>query len=136
MADGGKNSLVIRSKDVCRWDLVSLGEVMLRLDPGDVRKAADRIEAAHPKSEFKDRISDLSFVHWAKESVEAARSVVYLGGTLPHAMKSEAQADPKSVPPLPPGYAEKALATADVRIALAGYRLAAVLEEVAKSMDN
>jgi len=108
----------------------------LSLDPGDVRKAADRIEAAHPKSEFKDRISDLSFVHWAKESVEAARSVVYLGGTLPHAMKSEAQADPKSVPPLPPGYAEKALATADVRIALAGYRLAAVLEEVAKSMDN
>ena len=36
MADG-KNSLVIRSKDECKWDLVSLGEVMLRLDPGDVR---------------------------------------------------------------------------------------------------
>jgi len=42
MADGGKNSLVIRSKDVCRWDLVSLGEVMLRLDPGDVRVATAR----------------------------------------------------------------------------------------------
>lgn len=27
----------IRSKDECRWDLVSLGEVMLRLDPGDKR---------------------------------------------------------------------------------------------------
>jgi len=27
----------IRSKEACRWDLVSLGEVMLRLDPGDVR---------------------------------------------------------------------------------------------------
>ncbi|HKV46749.1 MAG TPA: sugar kinase [Candidatus Acidoferrales bacterium] len=27
----------IKPKDVCRWDLVSLGEVMLRLDPGDVR---------------------------------------------------------------------------------------------------
>jgi 2-dehydro-3-deoxygluconokinase len=27
----------IKSKDKCRWDLVSLGEVMLRLDPGDVR---------------------------------------------------------------------------------------------------
>jgi 2-dehydro-3-deoxygluconokinase len=27
----------IRSKESCRWDLVSLGEVMLRLDPGDLR---------------------------------------------------------------------------------------------------
>ncbi len=27
-------SLTIKSKDSCRWDLVSLGEVMLRLDPG------------------------------------------------------------------------------------------------------
>jgi 2-dehydro-3-deoxygluconokinase len=27
----------IRTKDECRWDVVSLGEVMLRLDPGDGR---------------------------------------------------------------------------------------------------
>src|SRR5215813_3870646 len=27
----------IRAKEGCCWDLVSLGEVMLRLDPGDVR---------------------------------------------------------------------------------------------------
>lgn len=27
----------IRAKEGCRWDLVSLGEVMLRLDPGDLR---------------------------------------------------------------------------------------------------
>src|SRR6202166_1157453 len=30
-------SLKIRSKKECRWDMVSLGEVMLRLDPGDRR---------------------------------------------------------------------------------------------------
>ncbi len=30
-------SLKIKTKDVCRWDCVSLGEVMLRLDPGDER---------------------------------------------------------------------------------------------------
>ena len=29
--------LSIRSQDDCRWDLISLGEVMLRLDPGDRR---------------------------------------------------------------------------------------------------
>ncbi len=30
-------SLNIKPKDQCRWDLVALGEVMLRLDPGDGR---------------------------------------------------------------------------------------------------
>src|SRR6266852_9184385 len=29
--------LKIKSKSGCRWDLVSLGEVMLRFDPGDQR---------------------------------------------------------------------------------------------------
>ena len=29
--------LEIRPKESCKWDLVSLGEVMLRLDPGDRR---------------------------------------------------------------------------------------------------
>jgi 2-dehydro-3-deoxygluconokinase len=32
----------IKPKDQCRWDLVSLGEVMLRLDPGDARIATTR----------------------------------------------------------------------------------------------
>jgi 2-dehydro-3-deoxygluconokinase len=30
-------SLTIKPKDACRWDVVSLGEVMLRFDPGDYR---------------------------------------------------------------------------------------------------
>jgi 2-dehydro-3-deoxygluconokinase len=34
--------LKIRSKEGCRWDLVALGEVMLRLDPGDRRIATTR----------------------------------------------------------------------------------------------
>jgi 2-dehydro-3-deoxygluconokinase len=34
--------LNIRSKEGCRWDLVALGEVMLRLDPGDRRIATTR----------------------------------------------------------------------------------------------
>lgn len=36
------NSLSIRKTGDCRWDLVSLGEVMLRLDPGEVRVATAR----------------------------------------------------------------------------------------------
>jgi 2-dehydro-3-deoxygluconokinase len=35
-------TLNIKDKQQCRWDLVSLGEVMLRLDPGDVRIATTR----------------------------------------------------------------------------------------------
>jgi len=34
--------LKFRNKEECRWDLVSLGEVMLRLDPGDLRIATAR----------------------------------------------------------------------------------------------
>src|SRR4028118_996286 len=30
-------TLDVKPKENCRWDLVSLGEVMLRLDPGDAR---------------------------------------------------------------------------------------------------
>ena len=29
--------LVVKSRESCRWDCVALGEVMLRLDPGDMR---------------------------------------------------------------------------------------------------
>ena len=32
----------LREKKDCRWDLVSLGEVMLRLDPGDLRVSTAR----------------------------------------------------------------------------------------------
>src|SRR5258708_6865290 len=35
-------SLTIKSKNTCRWDLVSLGEVMLRLDPGAGRTHTTR----------------------------------------------------------------------------------------------
>jgi len=34
--------LKIKHKKDCRWDLVSLGEIMLRLDPGDRRIATTR----------------------------------------------------------------------------------------------
>lgn len=46
-------SLKIRPKSECRWDLVSLGEVMLRLDPGDYRVwTARRFEAFEGGGEY------------------------------------------------------------------------------------
>src|SRR6202451_1396435 len=41
-SETGSKGLVIRTKSECKWDEVSLGEVMLRLDPGDVRVATTR----------------------------------------------------------------------------------------------
>src|SRR5262252_5050851 len=35
-------ALTIKPKQSCRWDVVSLGEVMLRLDPGDERVSTTR----------------------------------------------------------------------------------------------
>jgi 2-dehydro-3-deoxygluconokinase len=40
-------SLEIRPKESCRWDLISLGEVMLRLDPGEKRIWTTRCFAAY-----------------------------------------------------------------------------------------
>ncbi len=37
-----KKQLNLKPRESCRWDLVSLGEVMLRLDPGDERVATAR----------------------------------------------------------------------------------------------
>jgi 2-dehydro-3-deoxygluconokinase len=45
--------LAIRPKPECRWDLVSLGEVMLRLDPGDGRiTTTRRFEACEGGGEY------------------------------------------------------------------------------------
>ena len=38
----GIDSMKIKPIENCRWDLVSLGEVMLRLDPGDSRVSTTR----------------------------------------------------------------------------------------------
>jgi 2-dehydro-3-deoxygluconokinase len=36
------SSLTLKPKEACRWDIISLGEVMLRLDPGDGRISTTR----------------------------------------------------------------------------------------------
>jgi len=45
--------LVVKPKDGCRWDLVGLGEVMLRFDPGDYRIwTARRFEVSEGGGEY------------------------------------------------------------------------------------
>jgi hypothetical protein len=106
----------------------------MSMDPEQIRKTADRIEAEYPLSKLKDRAADLSVVDWAHESRALAQSVAYLNGTLPHVTRTPGPGAtmPSEAPALPTGYAQAALATADERVALAGYRLAAVLDQIAK----
>jgi hypothetical protein len=136
--DQGGNLVFIRNDDNqvvplhTYWDCIE----GLSLEPDDVRKIADRIERDHPAAELKDRASDLTVADWAQESFSLAKSVTYLQGTLPHATKAEAQSNPESVPSLPAGYAQRGRATADARLALAGYRLAAVLDRIAKQLPS
>jgi 2-dehydro-3-deoxygluconokinase len=42
VASAGTAALPLRPAETCRWDLVALGEVMLRLDPGEGRIATTR----------------------------------------------------------------------------------------------
>jgi S1/P1 Nuclease len=132
---GGNQVFVKNAKNVSMplhtyWDDV----VGMALDYNSIRKIADRIEAEHPAAQLKDQVSDPSLIDWAKESFETAKSVVYMNGTLPHVTKTEAISDPNSVPVLSAEYQEQSIATADMRIALAGGRLAALLEQVAKGL--
>ena len=106
----------------------------LSLDPAVIRKLADRIEREHPADSMKDQIAELDVTAWAKESLALARTKVYLNGTLPHSVRVPGGPFPDDAPPLPTGYEDAARAVADQRIALAGYRLAAVLEEIAKQL--
>jgi hypothetical protein len=136
--DQGGNLVIIRNDKNeitplhTYWDCIE----GLSLEPDDIRKIADRLEREHPSAELKDRVSDLSVADWAQESLGWAKTVTYMQGTLPHVDKAKAMKAPQTVPALPAGYAQRALAVADVRIALAAYRLAAVLDRVAKVLPK
>jgi hypothetical protein len=134
--DQGGNQLRIRTSENGIMNLHAFWDDVegMSLNPDVIRKTADRIEKEHPQSELKAQVADLNVVDWAKESLALAKDRVYLNGALPHTTVQQAQENPDSVPPLPADYEKNALATADVRMALGGYRLAAVLEDLAKSL--
>jgi S1/P1 Nuclease len=104
----------------------------LSLDADVIRQEADRIEKAHPLSQFQGQLHDQDVIAWAKESYALAKADAYLNGQLLFVTRQQAEQDPASVPGFPAGYEKQALAVADVRMAQAGYRLADWLEKIAK----
>lgn len=76
----------------------------------------------------KNKLTELSADRdprsWAQESFRLDQTVAYPGGRAP------GSADRSSAPTLPDGYLDKAKSTAERRVVLAGYRLAAALEAI------
>jgi 2-dehydro-3-deoxygluconokinase len=56
--------LTIKPKESCRWDLVSLGEVMLRFDPGDRRPAVCRYRPGSTASVYRVQRLTVSAGSW------------------------------------------------------------------------
>ena len=99
------------------------------INPAVIRKIADRVEKAHPPAEFEKQLADKNVTDWARDSFELSKSAVYLNGKLNGMPAADAKADPGDVPALPAGYEADAQKVADRQVALAGYRLAAVLQK-------
>lgn len=96
-----------------------------------MEEIAGKAEKENPASGFTDQIKDLTVTDWAAESFKASKEIVYAGGHLPHITKAQLQEDRLTpVPELPKEYMEKAVPLAKQRAALAGYRLAAVLNDL------
>lgn len=85
-------------------------------DDSYVRKIAAAITRKHPRAGFGKRVESQDFATWARESFELA-------------MESGYPVELVRYQKPPPSYAASALEIAEARVALAGYRLATVLEE-------
>ncbi len=86
-------------------------------------ESAGRIERTYPAAALPDLVKDKDPVAWSLEGRTIAIDSAYLHGQLPGTA-----VDTKNSPiPLPPDYLAKGKIISDQRLALAGYRLAAML---------
>ena len=86
------------------------------------------------KVKFLVDFQHMRFEEWSKDGFKLAADVGYRGGKLPGRIiirEHESDEEKAKAPPLPDDYSAAAHATADRQAALAGYRLAMLLQEVA-----
>jgi S1/P1 Nuclease len=89
-----------------------------------------RSDPQFSRSKMKDLLSKTDFMAWAKESNALAIEDAYLNGKLEVGMAPKgrgAGGSSEKTPGVPPGYMEKAEKVAMHQVALAGYRLADLL---------
>ncbi len=135
LGDMGGNALAIRPRDIpinlhAYWDcLLGTGTSYTEID-----FLANTITTSetHNPDKMPELKQHQSLDSWANESFELAKGIVYLNGSL----RTEnwrawqnGQLKKEDVPELPPGYEANARELACRRVALAGYRLATVLQQ-------
>jgi hypothetical protein len=109
------------------WDERLGGYMSFKLVDSVASKAAD----GHPRASFEKELAVKSFSDWAAESFALARDVVYAGGKLAGVTREVSIADKAATTPeLPEKYDETSRQTARTRAALAGYRLADLLNQI------
>ncbi len=148
--DAGGNLVIIRTNTKTHtsnlhayWDGL-LGTVSGWRDANSAEKIAHDIRRCRTQADLlthgalaPDKLVELQqhpqFVDWAEESFRQAVAVAYDHGHLKFVTKRDMEENripPEQIPMLPPLLQEKARATANKRIALAGYRLAMQLEDI------
>jgi hypothetical protein len=109
------------------WDEMLGGYMSARL----VDAVADKVIERYPRASVEKELAVTRFSDWAGESLAMAKELVYAGGKLKGVTKEKSVADKgETTPELPEGYDEAARNAARRRVALAGYRLADLLNKV------
>jgi hypothetical protein len=132
MGDKGANDQMVASDDGPKrvhayWDDL-MGKDASYADVDALTKQL----AAKDDEKLKAQAKDENFQTWAKESHDLAIKTVYLNGDLKTALSQDWEQKkiaPDKVPAVPAGYHQKAREVAEVRVLLAGHRLAAQVAE-------
>jgi hypothetical protein len=109
------------------WDELLGGYMSFKL----VDAVADKVVEKYPRASVEKQLEVTRPLDWAAESSAVARKVVYLDGKLKGVTREASVADKgATTPELPENYDQTARETARLRVALAGYRLADLLNSM------
>lgn len=109
------------------WDDLLGGYTSFKL----IDAVAAKVIEAHSRASLEKEVAVVKFPEWAAESFALARDVAYAGGKLKGVTRETSIIDKAvTTPELPEKYDETARDTARLRVALAGYRLADLLNRI------
>jgi hypothetical protein len=130
--DRGGNLFMVKYHNVLTnlhsfWDEL-LGKYM---EHRLVNAVTEKVLEGHPRASLEKELAVTAFADWAAESFKLANDVVYAGGKLKGLTREASAADQgATTPELPEKYDEQARDAARLRVALAGYRLADLLNRI------
>jgi hypothetical protein len=109
------------------WDELLGGYMSYKL----VDAVTDKVIEEHPRASLEKELAVTKTTDWAAESFALAREAVYGGGKLKGVTRDVSTADKgATTPDLPEKYDETAREAARLRVALAGYRLANLINAI------